>query len=105
MMRTSGRKIRLTRTTKAVASAACSGWPLPANNPTAAEHHKVAAVFSPVTCSPSRKMMPAPRKPIPDTTCAATRVGLSSPGYRPEKMTKLAAPIATSVLVRKPAIR
>ena len=30
-MRTSGRKIRLTRTTKAVASAACSGWPLPAN--------------------------------------------------------------------------
>src|SRR5262249_40636107 len=43
---------------------------------------------------------------IPDTTCAATRVGLSSPpGTRPEKTTKLAAPSATSVFVRRPASR
>jgi hypothetical protein len=105
MIRTSGRNVRLTRTTKLVASAACSGWPLPASSPTAAEHHNVAAVLRPVTCSPSRKMMPAPRKPIPETTCAATRVGLPSSGNRPSKTTKLAAPIATSVLVRKPAIR
>ncbi len=41
-----------------------------------AEHHSVAAVFSPNTVNPSRKMMPAPRKPMPDTICAATRVGL-----------------------------
>src|SRR5579863_2222757 len=50
-------------------------------------------------------MIPAPRKPMPDTTCAATRVGLASSGYRPSNTTKLAAPIATRVLVRKPAIR
>jgi hypothetical protein len=53
----------------------------------------------------SLAMIPAPRKPIPETTCAATRVGLPSSGNKPAKITKLAAPIATSVLVRKPAIR
>jgi hypothetical protein len=28
----------------------------------------------------TQKINPAPRKPIPETTCAATRVGLESPG-------------------------
>ena len=49
--------------------------------------------------------MPAPRKPIPETTWAATRVGLPSSGNRLSNTTKLAAPMATSVLVLKPAIR
>ena len=35
--------------------------------------HRVAAVVSPVTVTPSFKMAPAPRKPIP-LTCAARRV-------------------------------
>src|SRR6516162_76947 len=71
----------------------------------AAEHQSVAAVLSPRTLSPSRKMRPAPRKPMPETTWAATRVGLDSPGLRVEKMTKVAAPSATSVFVRRPASR
>src|ERR1700722_5876677 len=65
----------------------------------------VAAVLSPRTLRPSRKISPAPRKPIPDTTWAATRVGLVSPGTSASKITKLAEPNATKVLVRKPARR
>jgi hypothetical protein len=38
-----------------------------------AEHQSVAAVFSPRTLIPSRNITPAPRKPMPETTCAATR--------------------------------
>src|SRR5262249_2912096 len=67
--------------------------------------HRVAAVLSPRTLAPSRKIRPAPRKPIPETTWAATRVGLASPGTRPAKITKVAAPSATSELVRRPARR
>jgi hypothetical protein len=65
----------------------------------------LAAVLSPRTLIPSRKINPAPRKPMPDTTCAATRVGLASPGTSAANTTKLAAPKATSVLVRNPARR
>ena len=72
------------------------GWPEPASRPTAAEHQSVAAVFKPVTCKLSLKMMPSPRKPILDTTWAATRVALAFPGIRLAKTTKLAAPIATA---------
>src|SRR5215472_5560876 len=54
---------------------------------------------------PSRKINPAPRNPIPDTTCAATRVGLPSPGTSAANTTKLAAPKATRVFVRNPARR
>ena len=49
MSRTNGRSSRLMRMTKVVASAACSACPAPASIPTAAEHHKVAAVLRPVT--------------------------------------------------------
>jgi hypothetical protein len=45
--------------------------------PIAATTHSVAAVVSPRTDSPWRMMAPAPRKPIPVTTCAAMRVGSS----------------------------
>ena len=54
--------------TKAATSTASPFCPAPANAPTAAQAHKVAAVFSPLTCAPSFMMTPAPRKPIPDTT-------------------------------------
>src|SRR5450631_1496920 len=37
--------------------------PAPTKIPTIAEHHKVAAVLSPCTFVPSRKIIPAPRKP------------------------------------------
>jgi hypothetical protein len=63
----------------------------------AAEHQSVAAVLSPRTFRPSRKISPAPRKPIPDTTWAATRVGLASPGTTAAKMTNVAAPSETNV--------
>lgn len=62
-------------------------------------------MFKPCTLNPSRKMIPAPRKPMPDTTCAATRVWLGSLGKSCENMTNPAAPKATSALVRNPAIR
>ena len=50
----------------------------PANAPTAAVAHSVAAVFSPVTDEPCFMITPAPRKPMPVTICAATRVGSCS---------------------------
>jgi hypothetical protein len=76
----------------------------PANTPIAAEH-RVAAVLSPRTLKPSRKIRPAPMKPMPETTWAATRVGLLSLGKSASKTTKVADPSATSVLVRNPASR
>jgi len=44
-------------------------------------------------------MTPAPRKPIPETTCAAIRPGLSG-DVEIELRIKTAAPVATSALVR-----
>jgi hypothetical protein len=72
--------------------------------PTMAEHHNVAAVLRPCTLMPSRRMMPAPRKPMPETIWAATRVGSACVGYIAEKTTNPPAPSATSALVRSPAI-
>ncbi len=89
----------------AASSAACPTKPAPHSTPTAAEHHTVAAVLSPRTPKPSLKITPAPRKPTPVTTCAATRVGLPSPGSNCEKATKPAAPSATKALVCMPARR
>src|SRR3984893_5008156 len=81
--------------------------PAPANAPTAAEHHSVAAVFRPRTLSPSRMINPAPRNPIPDTICAATRVGSAVAQLNPyaDNNTNKVAPTATKALVRNPAIR
>ena len=53
------------RPTLAYAQADLAGTLL---NPTAALHHSVAAVFIPLTLSPSRRMTPPPRKPTPVTT-------------------------------------
>ncbi len=53
---------------------------------------------------PSRIITPAPRKPIPDTTWAAIRPGLSGDVVTELKI-NTAAQVATSALVLKPAIR
>ncbi len=87
-----------------VAASAFLNCPKPHNTPMPAEHHSVAAVFSPRTFIPSRMMTPAPRKPIPETICAAIRPGLSGDVVM-ELRIKTAAPVATSALVRNPAIR
>src|ERR1700730_12839971 len=81
--------------------------PAPANAPTAAEHHSVAAVLRPRTLSPSRMITPAPRNPIPDTIWAATRVGSAVAPLNPfaDNNTNRVAPTATNALVRNPAIR
>lgn len=63
--RDSGRSARLAKITMLVTDNARRCCPAPASNPIAAAHHKVAAVFRPRTLKPSRKMMLAPRKPIP----------------------------------------
>src|SRR6202035_4749580 len=75
--------------------------------PTAAEHHSVAALFRPRTLRPSRRITPAPRNPIPDTICAATRVGSAVAPRKPyaDNNTNKVAPTATKALVRNPAIR
>ena len=75
---------------------------------TAAEAHKVAAVLRPDTDAPCFRITPAPRKPMPEATCAATRVG--SPLLPPATAISLTStnrvdPNATSALVRMPALR
>src|SRR5947208_15565056 len=65
----------------------------------------VAAVVSPRTASPRRIIAPAPKKPMPDTICAAMRAE-SVPGMIPifkEKMVKSVEPTQISVFVLKPA--
>jgi hypothetical protein len=49
--------------------------PAAAAMPIAATSQRLAAVVNPRIVKPWRKISPAPRKPIPVTTCAATRVG------------------------------
>ncbi len=102
---TKGRRPRFTKMIRPHISAANPMAPTPAMTPMAAEHHSVAAVFSPCTVKPWRKIMPAPRKPMPETTWAATRVGLTSCGNRAAKTTNPAAPSDTNALVLRPAMR
>ena len=78
-------------------------------------HDHVAAVVSPRTESPWRMIAPAPRKPIPVTTCAAIRVGSARTMLPPETrksrkpyapaIVNSAAPTDTSMCVRNPASR
>ena len=49
--------------------------PPPDAMPIAATNQRPAAVVSPLIVIPSRRMAPAPRKPIPETTEAAMRDG------------------------------
>src|SRR6185437_8760860 len=83
--------------------------------PIAATIHSEAAVVSPRTVRPFRMIAPAPRKPMPLTTCAAIRDGsrrtrtFGPPeprtSWKPkaETIVNSAAPIATSMWVRSPA--
>lgn len=56
--------------------------PYPARVPSAAEHHSVAAVLSPVIFRPSRRITLAPKNPIPETICPAMRKLSSGPERR-----------------------
>src|SRR3954451_8990188 len=97
---------RLKRAT-AVVIAAATYAPAPAAMPIAAVSQSVAAVVSPRTEKPWRMIAPAPRKPIPVTICAATRVGSTfaeSNPYAPA-IVNSAAPTATRRCVRSPASR
>jgi hypothetical protein len=68
MALTSGRSSVLPASTKQVSATASIARSAPAQAPTAAEHHSVAAVFSPQTLLPYFMITPAPRKPTPETT-------------------------------------
>ena len=80
--------------------------------PMAADSHTAAAVVSPCTEPRRKMMMPAPRKPMPETICAATRDGstTTSPSCNTSRnpyllMSKInAAAVPTMVWVRSPAL-
>ena len=86
--------------------------PAPAAIPIAADSQMAAAVVSPCTDPRRKMMMPAPRKPMPETIWAATRDGSTStvPGTRtslnPYLLTSRisAAAVPTMVCVRIPAL-
>ena len=61
------------KSTMAVAMTATIYMPVPQDSPMAAVTHNPAAVVSPRTTFLLKMMVPAPKKPIPETTCAATR--------------------------------
>ena len=65
---TSGRRRVFPASTKKVRATAWAIMSAPAQEPTAADAHSVAAVLRPRTSMPCFMMTPAPRKPIPDTT-------------------------------------
>ena len=67
----------------------------------AASHHKVAAVSSPLIFPLSFKITPAPKKPIPDTTCAAI-LETSLALVRSEKLTKRKESRHTKTFVLRP---
>ncbi len=73
--------------------------PMPASIPMEAVAQSPAAVVSPLTCSPLRTMLPAPRKPMPVMIFPATAPELSQ---LREAMAKIADPRATRALVRIP---
>ena len=80
--------------------------PAPAAIPTPEVAHTPAAVVSPCISCLRYMMMPAPRKPMPETICAATREAsasiLSPKPYFDTTMIN-AEPTQTTVCVRMPA--
>ncbi len=91
--------------TNAVPILAYTKSPPAVNTPIAATHQRVAAVFNPFTLLPSLNITPAPKKPIPQTTCDATRVLSSESGNTAkDKYTNKNAPIPTKTLVLRPII-
>ncbi len=67
--------------TSNVPTVASTSMPQALSTPIDATHQSVAAVLRPLILLPFRKITPAPRKPMPDTTWAAMR--LMSLGTRP----------------------
>ena len=67
----------------------------------AALHHSVAAVVSPLTDLSSFMITPAPKKPIPATTWAATLV-ISDFGKAKENLTNRKEPKLTKIIVLRP---
>ena len=90
---------------KSVVKAAWKYCAVPAAMPMAATAQMVAAVVRPRTMSLRKKMVPAPRKPMPVTIWAATREG--SVGLKPYAPTIVnrQEPRETMVTVRSPAAR
>src|SRR5690606_17923881 len=97
--------------TRTVAPTASTYAPQPAAIPIAATTHSVAAVVKPTTLPRAWMIVPAPRKPIPLTICAASRAG--SAVRKPagsairaiaiDSSVNSAAPTQISKLVRSPA--
>src|SRR6266481_4169899 len=82
--------------------------PPPTAIPMAASTKIVAAVVKPTSPPPSRKIAPAPRKPIPCTRLEAMRVEDVSPyifANSKERIVNSAEPMQTKALVRIPAGR
>ena len=65
---TSGRNSVFPASTNTVSATDCATMSAPAQDPTAADAHKVAAVLRPRTFMPSFMIAPAPKNPMPDTT-------------------------------------
>jgi hypothetical protein len=79
-------------------------WPAPDATPIAAFTQIVAAVVMPCTLRPLWMMAPAPRNPMPDTICAATRSVLPpDPPKVSDTSVKRAAPSVMRMFVRSPA--
>jgi hypothetical protein len=70
-----GMKPTMMRKCVAVTVTASNSRPDPVAIPIAADSHTAAAVVSPCTEPRRKMMMPAPRKPMPETIWAATRDG------------------------------
>ena len=80
--------------------------PAPAAMPTPAVAHTPAAVVRPCISWRRYTMMPAPRKPMPETICAATReasASIESPNPYFDTTMMSAEPTHTMVCVRIPA--
>ena len=68
-----GATARMARKYRSTMRAATAIIPAPHDIPTAAATQIALAVVRPRTLSCSKKITPAPMKPIPETTCAAIR--------------------------------
>ncbi len=107
-----GMKPTMMRKCIAVTVTASNSRPDPAAMPIAADSHTAAAVVSPCTEPRRKMMMPAPRKPMPETIWAATRDGSTttrpscSTSEKPYLLTSRmrAAAVPTMVWVRTPAL-
>ena len=87
-----------------VAAPASQNIPAPQARPMAAATHRPAAVVTPRTTFFWKMMTPAPMKPMPETTCAATRAASNRPSNANcEIIMNRALPSATMKCVRRPA--